>query len=140
MYDKCSLPSKYRASNHKLMRLSKETGSQYLEPIDGAAIDEGWEFAQPVAESISNVAHREHNVQLITTALHKKVEERSWCAVGLLGLIALPVKLSHFLTDLLLLIKWVEVGNLTSIQQVVNVLEERFLLDLESKLIVMTVC
>lgn len=45
----------------------------------------------------------------------------------------LPVNLPHFLTDLLFLVQWVEIGHFTRIQQVIDVFQEGLLLDLSAE-------
>jgi hypothetical protein len=107
-----------------------EVCEAYLEPIDGAAVDQGWELPETIPEGVPNEAHGQDNMQLIAAPLHEHVEERDWSAVGLPGLVALPVKLTHLLTDLSFLVGRIEIGDLASVQQVVDVLQERLLLDL----------
>ena len=72
-------------------------------------------------------------MQLVAAALDEHVEERHRRAVRLLGLVALTVELTHLLDDLLFLVEREEVGYLAGVQQVVDVLQERFLLDLNKQ-------
>ena len=104
--------------------------STHLEPINGTAVDERRKLPQPVPEGVTDGTHRQHDVQLIATALNEEIEERHRRAVGLFRLVALPVELSHLRADLLLLVERKQVGYLAGVQQVVDVFEERFLLDL----------
>lgn len=46
---------------------------------------------------------------------YEKVEESVWRSVGLLCLVSLPIELSHFLHDFLLLIYREQIGNLQDI-------------------------
>ena len=62
----------------------------YLEPVDGAAVDERGEHADPVPEGISNGAHGQHHVELLSHSIYKEVEEGQRCAVSLLRLLSLP--------------------------------------------------
>ena len=62
----------------------------YLEPVDGAAVDERGEHADPVPEGISNGAHGQHHVELLPHSIYKEVEEGQRCAVSLLRLLSLP--------------------------------------------------
>ena len=100
------------------------------EPINGAAVDERGEFPQPVPEGIANGAHSQNHMELFTAPLDEEGEERLRGAIRLAGLVSLSVQLPHLLTDLRLLIYGVQVGNFPRIQQVVYVLQERFLFDL----------
>ena len=61
-----------------------------MEPVDGAAVDEGRELAEAGAEGVPDGTHRQHDVQLVATALHKHVEESDGRAVRLLRLLTLP--------------------------------------------------
>ena len=63
----------------------------YLEPVDGAAVDERRELAETVTEGVTDRAHGEHDVQLVPAALDEHVEERDRRAVRLLRLVALPI-------------------------------------------------
>ena len=101
-----------------------------LEPVDGAAVDERRELPQPVAERVTDGRHGEYDVQLVAAALDEHVEESHRRAVRLLRLVALAIELTHLLNDLLFLVEREEVGHLAGVQQVVDVLQKRLLLDL----------
>ena len=62
----------------------------YLEPVDGAAVDEGGEHADSIPEGISNGTHGQDHVELLSHSIHKEVEERQRCTVRLLRLLPLP--------------------------------------------------
>ena len=63
----------------------------YLEPVDGAAVDERREHTHSVPEGISDGAHGQHHVQLFPHSVHKEVEECQRCAICLLRLLSLSV-------------------------------------------------
>jgi hypothetical protein len=88
------------------------------EPVNGAAVDEGREHAQPLPESISDWTHREHEVQLAANAAHKV------CIHGHLGDRPLGVhQRPHCSGNLLRVVHFHQVRHLTSVEDVVNVLE-----------------
>ncbi|KAG5833570.1 hypothetical protein ANANG_G00277300 [Anguilla anguilla] len=105
-------------------------GRRYLEPVDGAAVDEGGEAAQAAAEGVPDGAHGQHHVQLAPAALQEHVEERQRAAVRLLVPLALAVQDPHPLADLRLLVHGKQVGHLPRVQQVADVLQEGLQLDL----------
>lgn len=45
------------------------------EPVDGAAIGQGWQLAQSLPESLSHRAHAQHNVQLRPDTLNEGLPE-----------------------------------------------------------------
>jgi hypothetical protein len=47
----------------------------YLEPIDGAAIDQRWELSESVAEGFTYGAHTQHHMKIFTAAAYEKVEK-----------------------------------------------------------------
>ena len=59
------------------------TLSQYLEPVDGAAVDEGGEHAEAVAEGISNGAHGEDHVEVLFDPLNEEVVHREGSGINL---------------------------------------------------------
>ena len=62
----------------------------YLEPINGAAVDEGREFAEPVSEGVSDGTHGKNDVELVAAPLDEVVEESDRRLVCLLRLVSLP--------------------------------------------------
>ena len=63
----------------------------YLEPVDGAAVDERRELAETVTEGVADGTHGEHDVQLIPAALDEHVEECDRRPVRLLRFVTLSV-------------------------------------------------
>ena len=61
-----------------------------LEPVNGAAVDEGGEFAEASAEGLSDWTHGQYNVELLSHTVYKEVKERQRGAVSLLGLLLGP--------------------------------------------------
>lgn len=57
--------------------------SQYLEPVYGAAVDEGGEHAEAVAESISNGAHGEDHMEVLLDPLNEEVVHREGSGINL---------------------------------------------------------
>ena len=47
----------------------------YLEPVDGAAVDEGGELAQSVAEGITDGAEGDHDVQVLTATVDEESKQ-----------------------------------------------------------------
>lgn len=46
-----------------------------LEPVDGTAVDEGWELSQAISKGISNGAEGHDNVKVVFAAIHKESKE-----------------------------------------------------------------
>ena len=49
--------------------------NQYLEPVDGAAVDEGGELAQSVAEGVTDGAEGDHDVQVGTATADEESKQ-----------------------------------------------------------------
>lgn len=47
----------------------------YLEPVDGAAVDERGEHTYSVPEGVANGAHGQYHMQLLPHPIHKIVKE-----------------------------------------------------------------
>ena len=54
-------------------------GFAYLEPVNGAAVDQRWEHSQSTSERISDGAHGQHNVQILLHSLDEEVVHCQWC-------------------------------------------------------------
>jgi hypothetical protein len=74
----------------------------YLEPINGAAINKRREFPEAVTEGISNGAHGQHNVKLVSDSRDEQIEEGNWCSVRLFGFVTLSVRIlmESYVSDL----------------------------------------
>ena len=48
----------------------------HLEPVDGAAVDEGGELTQAVPEGVADRAEGHHNVQVLPAPSHKVCKQR----------------------------------------------------------------
>ena len=46
-----------------------------LEPINGTAVDERWELSESVSEGITDGAHSEDNVKLISDSRYEEVKQ-----------------------------------------------------------------
>ena len=57
----------------------KERFNMYLEPVDGAAINEGGELSHPVAESVTNGTEGDDQVHVFATSTHEEREQRKRC-------------------------------------------------------------
>lgn len=44
----------------------------YLKPVNGTAIDEGWELSQAISKGISNGAKGHHDMKIIFAAIHEE--------------------------------------------------------------------
>ena len=62
----------------------------YLEPVDGAAVDEGGKLAESVAERVPDGTHRQDDVQLVPHARDEQVEQCNRGPVRLLRFVSLP--------------------------------------------------
>lgn len=77
-------------SNSQSKREEKNTEvgisfASYLKPVNGTAIDKRREFSEPLAESIADGTHGQHNMQLVADARNEEIEQRHRGAVSLLG-------------------------------------------------------
>lgn len=55
----------------------------YLEPVNGAAVDERWEHPESVAEGVSNGAHSQNHVEMCLHSLNEKVVHGQRCGINL---------------------------------------------------------
>ena len=46
-----------------------------LKPVNGTAIDEGWELPQAISEGISNGAKGHYNMKIFFAAIHKESKQ-----------------------------------------------------------------
>ena len=60
--------------------------ASYLEPVYCATIDKRWEHSQPVSEGITNWAHCQDNVQILSHSLDEKVVHCEGCRFYFLAL------------------------------------------------------
>lgn len=56
-----------------------------LQPVDGAAVHQRGELADPGAEIVADRRHRHHHVQVLAHRLHEEVEECHRAAIRLYG-------------------------------------------------------
>jgi len=49
--------------------------TSHLEPVNGAAVDQGWVLAQAVPEGIANGAEAQHHMQALLALLHKEAPQ-----------------------------------------------------------------
>lgn len=47
----------------------------HLEPVNGTAIDEGWELPQAISKGITNGAKGHYNMKIIFAAIHKESKQ-----------------------------------------------------------------
>lgn len=57
-----------------------------LEPVDGTAVDEGWEHPESVPERISDRGHGQDNVEILLDSINEVVVHRQWGGIYLLSL------------------------------------------------------
>jgi len=62
----------------------------YLKPVYGAAVDKRWKLSESIAECVTNGAHGEHYVELVTTSLDEHVEQCHRRSICLLIFVLLP--------------------------------------------------
>lgn len=48
---------------------------QYLEPVNGTAVDKRWKLAQAIPKGVSNRTEANNNVQVLSTAWHEEGEQ-----------------------------------------------------------------
>ena len=58
----------------------------HLEPVNGAAVDEGGELPQSVPEGVPDGAHGQYDVKVLFAAVDKQVEQGKRGEVGILAL------------------------------------------------------
>lgn len=49
--------------------------TQYLEPVNGTAVDKRWKLAQAISKGVSNRTEGHNNVQVLSTACHEEGEQ-----------------------------------------------------------------
>ena len=106
----------------------ERVGGPGAEPVDGAAVDERREHAQPRAEGVADGRHGEADVQQRAAAGDEVGKQRRGRAVALGAFLARDV--AHLIADLRLLVVGEEVGHLARVEQAVDVLQVGLLLDL----------
>eukprot|EP00976_Prorocentrum_cordatum_P005192 102756-Prorocentrum_minimum.AAC.2 len=108
---------------HRLQRVLRPR----LEPVDGAAVDDGGELPQPLAEGVADGAEAQHDVQVELAPLHKVPPQ-------LRGRLQDPAERfrlrPHRLVHRRLLVHREQVGHLAAVEDVVDVLHKRLVLDL----------
>jgi hypothetical protein len=96
------------------------------EPVDGAAVDQAWEFPASDPQSIANGAHRQYDVQSLPDSLNKSAVNRLWrfwpFQFGVEG--------SGGVDEIFSFFQLPQIGDLSRVKQIVNVLKEKFLHDL----------
>lgn len=129
---------------------------QYLEPVDGAAVDQRWKLAQAVSEGVPDRTKGHNDVQVLPAASHKegKQSQRAQLQVSITGLgerthclqeereirfmfrvnVLQPMMRLQcqtlYLHDLLFLIDGKQVRNFSCVQDAVHVLQESLIFDL----------
>lgn len=103
----------------------------YLEPVDSAAVDNRRKLPDSISEAISNRAHGQNQMELITDYLDEEVEKGDRTSVSLKRLFSLPVDLPHFLAELDTLVNGEYVWNLARVQQVTQVFQKLLFFYLE---------
>lgn len=102
----------------------------YLEPINSTTINNCRELPYPIPEAVTNGTHCQNHVQLFSNNLHKEIEQRHWTAISLKSLIPLSIQLPHFLAQFYSFLSRKQIGYFPGIEQITDVLQKRFLLDL----------
>jgi hypothetical protein len=98
------------------------------EPINGRAVDQRWEVTDTATEGLSDWREAKDDMKLLFASLYKEGEELAWGAfwasVFSFGCGANKLaKISFFICCK-------QVGDFTSVQDVVNIFKETFFLDL----------
>jgi len=95
-------------------------------PVDGAAVDDARELPASISELISDRREGKDDVEVLSADL----DEVGVDLVSVVSTIRFPGSGSHIIEDGDLLLWWEQVGDLTTVQQVVDVLQEGLLHDL----------
>jgi hypothetical protein len=95
----------------------------WIVPIDRAAVDDTGELSAPVSELVTNGRECKSNMKVFSAYLHKV----SVNLVSVVSLFGLSSSLAHLVAYSNLLLRREEVGNLTAIEQVVNIFQEGLL-------------
>jgi len=98
----------------------------WVVPVDGAAVDDTWELTAPVSELVSDWRKGENDMEVLSTDLHEEVVDL-FTAVSHISLLG---ALAHFVADSELLVDGVQIGDLTSVEKVIDVFQEGLLDDL----------
>lgn len=97
------------------------------EPVDGGTVDQTWEVSDAISKGVADRTEAHHNVKVSLATLNKVRKEllwgTFWASALLLG------NVTHRVAHVNLLICREDVGHLTRVQDVVDVLEEALLLD-----------
>ena len=64
--------------------LWRQEEDTHLEPVNGAAVDEGRELSQPVSEGVANRTEGYHDVQVLSAPVHEEGEQGQWAEVRVL--------------------------------------------------------
>jgi hypothetical protein len=99
-----------------------------LEPIDGAAVDYRREHPDSGPKGVTDRTEGKHDVKILLALLNEEAVELGWRS--LLQFILVFSDRTHQLHQLRLLLVREEVGHLVGIEEVVDVLHERLVLDL----------
>ena len=67
-------------------------GYGYLKPINGTTVDKWRKLSESVSEGITNRTHSQNDMQLVSDAINKVIEQSHRRAVCLLGLVTLPLR------------------------------------------------
>jgi len=98
------------------------------EPIDCGTVDNRWEISDSVSQRVTNWGETKNNMEIFLASLKEKSEEFLWRSVRasffFLGWT------SYKLTNISFLINREDIWNFTSVQNIVDILKETFLLDL----------
>ena len=65
-----------------MYRMTRSDGT-YLEPVNGAAVDERWEHVNAGAEGVADWAHGQHYVHVLAHALREEAVHRERCCIDL---------------------------------------------------------
>lgn len=101
-------------------------GGPGVVPVDGAAVDDGGELAAAVTELLAYGGEGEDDVEVFTAEL----DEITKNLVSILSNLGLSSLSCQLIADLCLFLRWEQIGHFSTIQQIIDVFQERFPHDL----------
>jgi hypothetical protein len=98
-----------------------------LEPVDCAAVYQRWEHADSGTEVVADWTEGQYDVQILLAFLHEETVKLCWSAFFQPAFVF--HHWAHHFNQFSFLIRWEQVGNFISVQQIVDVFDKSLILD-----------